>query len=123
MATPWLQSRFARPLRVEILPDMHARPISPDDLARHAGLSTPTCVSGDLGAHTHCPPRSGPLSTAGNVATCTRRARRSSARLLPPARRENSPHPRIVVALPLFFCYLFVIRIPRRPARVKPNEG
>jgi hypothetical protein len=32
MTTPWLPPTFAHPLRVEISPDVHIRPISPDDL-------------------------------------------------------------------------------------------
>ena len=32
MTTPWLPPTFAHPLRVEVSPDVHLRPISPDDL-------------------------------------------------------------------------------------------
>ena len=33
MTTPWLPPAFAHPLRVELTPHTHLRPISPDDLA------------------------------------------------------------------------------------------
>ena len=32
MTTPWLPPTFSHPLRVEISPDVHLRPISPEDL-------------------------------------------------------------------------------------------
>jgi len=32
MTTPWLPPTFVHPLRVEVTPEVHLRPISPDDL-------------------------------------------------------------------------------------------
>lgn len=32
MTTPWLPPTFSHPLRVEVAPDVHLRPISPEDL-------------------------------------------------------------------------------------------